>query len=359
MPIILSRYIAMRLLTAIVFTFLIIFALIFLIDFVNLIQDIGQNPQATIFDIVWLGLLRSPIIAEDVFAFIVLFASIGAFVGLSRKMELVVARATGVSIWQMLVPALLTAAFVGIAVTALYNPAATFLKEQSSKTADEIFARSKATSSARWIRQQSNEDQSILRAQRSTERGRQLSDVTAFVFTLKEGAFQERIEAPTAILRDGFWELHSARVLRPGMAPESHPVYRLSTNLTRDQVAETVTSPETISFWELPRVISQWDASGINTRRFRLKYQSLVAQPALFATMVLIAVAVSLGLTRLGGVPKAILGGVLAGFMLYVGGEMAGDLGAAGFITPTVAAWAPPIFGVLMSVTVLLYREDG
>ena len=150
-----------------------------------------------------------------------------------------------------------------------------------------------------------------------------------------------------------------ARVLRPGMAPESHPVYRLSTNLTPDQVAETVTSPETISFWELPRIISQWEASGIDTRKFRLQYQSLIARPALFATMVLIAVAVSLGLTRLGGVSRAILGGVIAGFVLYVGGEMAGDLGAAGVITPTVAAWAPPIFGVLMSVTVLLYREDG
>ncbi len=45
--------------------------------------------------------------------------------------------------------------------------------------------------------------------------------------------------------------------------------------------------------------------------------------------------------------------------MLYVGGEMAGDLGAAGFITPVVAAWAPSIVGGLLSVTVLLYQEDG
>ena len=259
----------------------------------------------------------------------------------------------------MLVPALLTAGLVGIAVTALYNPASTYLKEQSVRTAEQVFAKSKATSSIRWLRQQSSEDQSILRAERSADRGRQLSGVTAFVFTREEGTFQERIEAATATLRDGFWELRSARVLRPGMAPESHPVYRLPTNLTAEQIAETVTSPETISFWELPGVIAQWEASGINTRKFELQYQSLIARPALYAAMVLIAVMVSMGLARLGGVSRAILGGVLAGFMLYVGGEMAGDLGAAGFITPFVAAWAPPIFGALMSVTVLLYREDG
>ena len=99
MPLILSRYIALRLLTSIVVTFLIIFALIFLVDFVNLIQDLAQNPNANILHIAGLGFLRSPIIAEEVFAFIVLFASIAAFISLSRKMELVVARATGVSIW--------------------------------------------------------------------------------------------------------------------------------------------------------------------------------------------------------------------------------------------------------------------
>jgi lipopolysaccharide export system permease protein len=358
-PSILSRYIAWRLFNAIVITFIIIFSLVFLIDFVNLLQDLGQSSSARTIDVMLLTLQRTPLIAEEIFPFTILFAAIAAFVSLSRKMELVVARATGISIWQMLAPALLTAGFVGIAATAAYNPAATWLKERSIQNEIALYAKSPSKSSSRWIRQQSAEDQSIIRAKRSGNRGQKLAGVTAFVFTLQEGAFVERIEAATANLKPGYWEMRSARVMRAGMAPESHPVYRLATHLTAEQVAETITSPETISFWELSKVIEQWDASGINTRKFQLQYQELLARPALFATMVLIAVMVSLGLARLGGVSRAILGGVLAGFVLYIAGEMASDLGAAGFITPFVAAWAPPIIGVLMSVTVLLYREDG
>ena len=359
MPAILSRYIATRLLSSILVSFVIFFALVYLIDFINLIQDMTQNPQANMVEIAFLGLLRAPVVVEQTFPFTMLFAAIATFVGLSRKMELVVARATGVSVWQMLAPALLTAGLVGVVATTLFNPAATWLQERSIQNETALYSKSSSKSSSRWIRQQSNEDQSVIRAKRSGNFGRKLTGVTAFVFTLQEGAFVERIEAKTAILKPGYWELRSARVMRAGMAAESHPVYRLATHLTAEQVAETITSPETISFWELPRVIEQWDASGINTRKFQLQFQELLARPALFATMVLIAVMVSLGLARLGGVSRAILGGVLAGFVLYIAGEMAGDLGAAGFITPVVAAWAPPIIGVLMSVTVLLYREDG
>ncbi len=312
MPAILSLYIVRRLLSAVAVTYVILFALIFLIDFVDLLQDMGGSAKATLFDVVLLGLQRAPIIVEEIFPFTVLFAAIAAFVSLSRKMELVVARATGVSVWQILAPALLAAAFLGIAVTALYNPAATWLKERSVTYQAQLFDRSLTKNGTRWIRQRGPDDQSILRAVDSKDRGRTLIGVTGFVFT-PDGAFRARVDAPTATLSNGYWELPSARVIREGTPPESHTLFRLPTNLSADQVAETITSPETISFWELPRVIAQWELSGIPTEKFRLRYQDLMARPATYATMVLIAATVSLGFARFGGVSRAILGGVLAG----------------------------------------------
>jgi lipopolysaccharide export system permease protein len=358
MPPLLSRYIARRLLGSILFAYAIIFTLLFLIDFVDLLQDGGSGSKATLFDVIVLGLQRTPLLAEEIFPFTVLFASIAAFVSLSRKLELVVARATGVSVWQMLAPALLTAALLGMAVTAVYNPVSTWLKEHASEQRAELYSDWKESGGPKWIRQQGFDDSSIIRASESTDRGHTLAGVTAFIFT-REGALKERVDASRAEFRDGFWELRGARVTRYGAPPESLDVYRLTTNLTADQVAETIAAPETISFWQLPGIIAQWQKAGIRTDKFQLQYQSLIARPLLYVSMVLIAAAVSLGFTRLGGVPKAILGGVIAGFVLYVGSEMAGDLGAAGFITPPVAAWSPPIVGVLLSVTVLLYQEDG
>lgn len=356
MPGTLSLYIVRRVLIAIGITFLILFSIIYLIDFVEMLQRAASS--ATLGQIALLVFQRTPIIVEEVFPFIVLFGSIAAFVGLSRRMELVIARATGVSIWQMVAPALFAAAFLGIAVTTIYNPVSGYLKESSVEFQAIVFGRTLASSGGLWLRQRSEDDQSIIRARESRDKGRALSGVTAFIFT-EEGALKERVDSAAAVLRKGYWEMTAARVAQPGSPPRSHDVYQVRTNLTSDQVAETIATPETISFWELPRVITQWDEAGIRTEKFRLRYQELMARPLSYATMVLIAATVSLGFARFGGLGRAILGGVIAGFMLYVGSEMAGDLGAAGFIVPFVAAWVPPAIGVLLSVTVLLCQEDG
>jgi lipopolysaccharide export system permease protein len=54
-----------------------------------------------------------------------------------------------------------------------------------------------------------------------------------------------------------------------------------------------------------------------------------------------------------------VLGGVAAGFVLYVATQLVEDLGAAGFLSTTVAAWSPAVVGSLLGTLALLYQEDG
>jgi len=75
--------------------------------------------------------------------------------------------------------------------------------------------------------------------------------------------------------------------------------------------------------------------------------------------MVLLAAAVSLRFFRFGGVQKIVLGGIGAGFFLYVLAKIAGDLSKAGLMAPLLAAALPPALGGLTGVIALLYQEDG
>ncbi len=52
-------------------------------------------------------------------------------------------------------------------------------------------------------------------------------------------------------------------------------------------------------------------------------------------------------------------GGVIAGFVLYVGTKLVGDLGGAGLLSAAVAAWSPAIVGSMFGILVLLHQEDG
>ena len=54
-----------------------------------------------------------------------------------------------------------------------------------------------------------------------------------------------------------------------------------------------------------------------------------------------------------------VLGGVASGFVLYVATQLVEDLGSAGILSTTVAAWSPAIVGSLLGMLVLLYQEDG
>ena len=85
----------------------------------------------------------------------------------------------------------------------------------------------------------------------------------------------------------------------------------------------------------------------------------VLAQPIYLASMVLLAAAVSLRLFRFGGVQKMVLGGIVAGFLLYVLSKICGDLSKAGMMSAPLAAGLPATLGGLTGLMTLLYQEDG
>ena len=74
---------------------------------------------------------------------------------------------------------------------------------------------------------------------------------------------------------------------------------------------------------------------------YRLQYYQLLALPFYLASMVLLAASVSLRFFRMGGVQTVVLGGIAAGFVLYVLAKITGDLSKGGserFANLTISA---------------------
>ncbi len=91
-----------------------VFTLVYTLDFVELMRRAGDAEGATATRMALLALFRTPSVAEQVMPFAVLFGSMAALLQLSRKLELVVARAAGISAWQFLQPGLLVALTLGV-----------------------------------------------------------------------------------------------------------------------------------------------------------------------------------------------------------------------------------------------------
>ncbi|WP_417667987.1 LPS export ABC transporter permease LptG [Roseibium sp.] len=358
----LAIYFSGRFLKAILGLFLLAAVLIYLFDVLELVRRGGDREGFSVLRVSLISLLRVPLLLEQVIPFAVLFGAIAAFVSLSRALELVVTRAAGISVWQFTMPAIVVGIGLGIASVTLYNPAAVWLQQKSDDVAAGLFGAEQGlllqTTGDVWIRQDGLDGESVLLAKQLLDGGSRLMQVTIFSFD-ETGTFQERVEAAEARLGNQIWYLKDATVYTTERDPQRYGAYEVSTYLTATEVRESIGSPESISFWNLPRFIELARNAGLPAYRYALQYQTLLARPLLLAAMILIAAAVSLRVSRFGGLGGMILGGIIAGFVLYVLSELAKDFGGAGIVPPTVAAWAPGIFGVLMGLTILLHQEDG
>lgn len=358
----LHRYFAGRFLSAAMAIFLGVFALVAMVDYVELVRRTADVPDVSGWTVAKASLYRVPQITERILPFCILMAGMTCFLNLSRRLELVIARAAGMSAWQFISPAVVVALGIGIGATTIYNPVSASLQEQSKRLQAELLGENlglRANSgSGFWVRQRSVDGQSIINAQTSREQGIRLGGITAFTFD-SSGQFKQRIEAKTAVLERGNWRLEDARIYVSGSRATTASTYLLSTNLTPEQVRESFATPETVPFWSLPLYIELADSAGLGAAGYRVQYQKLLALPFLFVSMVLLAGAVSLRFFRFGGVQKMVLSGVAAGFLLYVLSKAFEDFSKAELLNPVAAAWLPVLLGGLIGVLALLYQEDG
>jgi len=356
----LARYLSWRFLRALLLVFAGVLALIYVLDFVELLRRRGDEPGAGALMLAAISLLRTPAVAEKIIPFAVLAAAMIALIDLTRRLELIVARSAGVSAWQFLAPMAVIAFAAGVFSIVIYNPVSTQLKARADAietrlTGKELQAPGEG---GMWLRQRSVDGQSILRAEQSSDNGLTLAVITAYVYD-PDGAFLERVEARSGRLTDGAWVLEQARVNQPGQSPRVVDAYMLATNLTPDQVTQSFIAPDAVAFWSLRSLARQTEAAKLDAGKYYLRFQELLARPLLLVAMVFISACFSLRFFRFGGVATAVSGGVASGFMLYVATKLASDLGGAGLLSAPLAAWTPAVAGTMLGVLVLLNQEDG
>jgi lipopolysaccharide export system permease protein len=358
----LARYFGLRFLTAVLVVFAGIFALVALIDYIELMRRAGDIPNVSAALVAKTSFYRVPQVVERILPFCVLIGAMSCYLNLSRRLELVVARSAGVSAWQFVTPALIVAFALGIVATAIYNPISAILQERSKRFESELFGQTanapNRSSGTSWVSQRTDDGQAIINAVSSRDQGINLNGVSVFTFDT-EGRFKQRIEARAAVLEPGVWRLRNARVYAVGVLPANQAEYLLKTSLTPEQVRESFATPETVPFWELPTYIQIAEHAGLVAAGYRLQFQKLLARPFLLAAMVLLAAAVSLRFFRFGGIQKMILSGVAAGFLLYVLSKVTEDLSKAELMHPVAAAWLPVFVGGVTGFIALLYQEDG
>jgi lipopolysaccharide export system permease protein len=271
----------------------------------------------------------------------------------------VVARASGISVWQFMFPPLLITFLAGVLSVTIFNPISADMKLRAERIESRLFGSGSAPDKSVWFRQRSVDGQAIIHAAQASDGGTHLGGgVTVYLYD-PEGHFAERIEAGSAALLSGAWKLENGRVINGTDEPHRFDTYMLATDLTPDEVMRSFSSAESVPFWQLPKVRDETENAGLDATSYSLQFQTLLARPLLLVAMVLIAAAFSLRFFRFGGITRMISSGVGAGFVLYVATKFVANLGGTGLLSPSVAAWTPALVGSLLGALALLHLEDG
>ena len=353
----LSLYIARRFFVTLAIIVIAVGLIALLAEYLEVVRRHADEEAFTAFLGLRLAAMHALTLLDGLLPFAFLFGAVISLIDLSRKSELVVARASGVSAWRFLSGPFAVALAFGVFSTALFNPLAVSMKERAKVIEAELTGKAPRVEGV-WFRQTAEGRQSIMHAGSASADGDTLFGVTAFVFD-QEGDFLEKASAPRAEFEEDRWALRDALLMSATTAQQPVERYEVPTRLRAEELRRSFVSPEAISIWSLPGFIETAKRTGVDPAGFTVAYHALLNRPLMLLAMVLIAATVSLRLTRRGGVWWLVLTGAVVGFLLYALSEIVGDLGSNGIINPVLAAWLPPSVALLLGATALLYQEDG
>ncbi|WP_426042079.1 LPS export ABC transporter permease LptG [Brevundimonas sp. TWP2-3-4b1] len=359
-----ERYVLIQLARALGVALAVIAALVMLIDFVEISRGLGSDTDLSGLRILGLMLLKSPAVIVQLLPFVFLFGTLGAFVGLNRRSELVAMRAAGVSAWRFVLPAAGAALVLGVLTVTVIGPVAA--------SADGLFQRERARISgsvlgaeeqqAIWLREGEGPRQMVIRAGRQDRANARLLDVTFFIYATDpqgQRQFTERIDAPSASLSAGRWRLFDAVGAQTGQRAVRYATLDLPSALADEEAFERFARPQSTPFWSLPGQIQRIEDAGFSSTAYRLRLQSLLSTPLAFAAMTILAAAFSLRLMRLGDLARMAVAAVVLGFAFFFLSQFSAAMGSAEVVPPFVAAWLPAILTALAAFTLLFYTEDG
>ena len=363
----LHLYFARRFLWAFLGVFGVFGGIVLLIDIAEQLRRFGGK-DIGLSRIVGLSALNVPETIYQILPLITILATLTLFLALARSGELVVTRAAGRSALRALVAPLILALVIGAFAVAAFNPIVAATQKEYEDRSNALAggeARILSISDeGLWLRQGDETGQTVIHARTANLDGTRLVKAR-FVVLTPDGLPKRRIEAETATLVEGAWEMRNVKSWplagsdNPERDAEYHDRLLLPSDLTREQIRDSFGAPGAIAIWDLPDFIASLDRAGFSARSHRVWFQMELALPVMLAAMVLIAAGFTMRHTRPGRSGLMVLFALLLGFGLYFIRNFARILGENGQIPVTLAAWAPPVAAILLSLGLLLHLEDG
>ena len=342
---------------------IVIGGIISLFEGTELVRRSLGKPYIDLSIILEMILLKLPNHFQTLMPFIILTATMTTFFRLNHTQEIVAARSAGLSIWQLLRGLMIFVLAFGILQLIILNPLSAAMSNRYTNLDSLYFSnasnRIAISETGLWFREITPERQSIINTTYVRQDTKTFTNVTFHNF-LPNGDYDNRIDAALVTLKKGYWDLQNVITWQDKEgAPIKHSDMKIPTSLTIEKIQDNNSSPETISFWSLPKYIEILDKSGLSSINYRLYWHGQIAKLGMMMAMILLAATFGMRPVRQGGAAMYISFGIGSGFALYFVNNIVYALGLGGQVPILIAAWTPTLIMTLLSLSFLIHLEDG
>lgn len=334
--------------------FLGIGSIVLLIDMIELFRRMMTRPNLSFLATFEVLFFRMPGALEKMLPFIVLASTMLTLSRLSHSSEIVVMRAMGISLWQILLGLIGGILVFGLIHVTLVNPIRATLTERLYFLEEKLFGTKRNTISVNesglWLRELIHDEDRIFHAPYFNLDSGQFKNVSFYIFDRKN-YFIKRINAEEVSLAPSRWILKGI--------DNQATSFSLETEITLQKIRESNAVPETLSFWQLPSFIRLLEKSGMSSLIYQMYYNKVMAQVGLMVVMILLAAGFCLRPIRSSRTGVLVSICLLTGLSFYFMTDFVYALGLGGRLPPLLAVWFPALIGLFLSFALLLHVEEG
>ena len=362
---ILGSYLIKQTLLNFLYVLIVICAIIMMFDMIEILRRTSGKHDVSFGFLFEYVFAKLPETVDKVIPFIVMVSTMITFWRLSKTNEFVVIRATGVSIWGVLVPVLLAVFFIGSFWVAIINPISARLYELKETLSYRLSTDNPNaflfSNKGLWIREGRDDNTvAIINANGINLKDKVLwLNGVSIIEVDAKTQVKRRIEAFVATLEKNYLNLKDVKIYQPGKKAEIINSLDYPTEMNIQRIKDNFVDPEAISFWNLPDTIDFYETSGFSVVRHKMRYLNLLSLPFLLMAMSLVAGIFALKPNqRQGGVLWMIIFGIATGFTVYFASQVISAFGINSYIPVWFAVWAPTIIIASISISVYLHKEE-
>ena len=338
---ILDRYIGQAVLVSIISVMVVLAALFILISFVNEFEKIGRADY-TVWQAVMYVLLHIPKNIYEIFPMAALLGTMLGLGALSKKSELVIIRAAGVSRLRISLAVIKSAAMLIVLVVIIGETIAPPALEYANQARLRALASqiSLNTDYGLWAR-----DGNTFIHVRNVEHDGRLVDIN--LYTLNDaGSLDKQLHADTARYVGEVWVMQNvteSHISHAGIMQTVTPQLDWQTLMDPELVGIVSLDPMNLAIWKLLDYIQYLRSNDLESKQYELAMWNKLISPFTILAMVLLAVPFVFRSQRQTSIGLQIVVGFLVGIVFYIVSRLAGQIGLVYDLMPAISASLPTL----------------